>query len=330
MDLSNFSSSGLISSDHRALSEMPAESVWLANITSANTQESYRRVIRRFVSEMDLRSSDDLYQVTQAHIIAWRESLRDSGMSNASVAQHLSALSSMYKELTDQQLCTYNPVTGVKRPGKGVSGTGSGKTPAMTPRQMRRLIDAPLNYSHKGKNAELYKRRDHAILMVYAYSGARCSEPGSLKMKDIYQDSGYWILRFMVKGDSPHTVAIADAEERDNECLCAVQSYLALCDHANDPDAPLFRPIRKGHDPLQPLSRMSFTKIFSKYRDHVGLDKCFTPHSMRATFITQAFRQGMRGEDIQRSVKHSSITTTETYNQNKVKHENSVSLEMRY
>ncbi|WP_189639108.1 tyrosine-type recombinase/integrase [Paramylibacter ulvae] len=80
----------------------------------------------------------------------------------------------------------------------------------------------------------------------------------------------------------------------------------------------------------QPLTRNSFFKIFKKYVALVALPDTITPHSARATFITQAYEAGMQGEDIQRTVGHSSITTTEGYNQSAKKLRKSASLGMRY
>ncbi len=87
--------------------------------------------------------------------------------------------------------------------------------------------------------------RDRAILHVYFYTGGRCSEPGTLRVRDFRQD-------------------------------------------------------------------------------------VITPHSARATFITQAYEAGLHGEDIQRTVGHASITTIEGYNRTAKRHRKSVSFGMLY
>lgn len=54
------------------------------------------------------------------------------------------------------------------------------------------------------------------------------------------------------------------------------------------------------------------------------------PHVASATMITEAYEAGVQGEDIQRTVGHASITTTEGYNHTAKKHRQSASLIMGY
>ncbi|NVK30119.1 MAG: tyrosine-type recombinase/integrase [Gammaproteobacteria bacterium] len=325
------SSESLSKIDHRQLQSVSAESLWLANFTSLNTRESYRRAVAKFTVDMGITSSDALYSVTQAHVVAWREHLRSEGMSNASVSQHLSALSSMYKVLTDKQLCAFNPVSGVLRPNeRGKGGVGSGKTPALTSRQVHRLLQAPLSLYEVRKPSELQRLRDHAVLALYLYTGARCSEPGKLKVKDLMLDRGYWVVRMKIKGEKTNIVAIAEEDDQDNECLNAIRDYLDFSGHGSDANAPLFRAVKHGRNTGEPLSRIAFYNLFKKYVRLAGLPDTITPHSARSTFITQAYELGMMGEDIQRTVGHSSITTTEAYNQSKRRLRKSASLGLRY
>jgi len=145
------------------LAAVPAESLWLANFTAENTRANYRRTVGRFIATMGLRRPEALYGVSQGHVIAYREHLKASGASKATIANQLSALSSLYKFLADRQLCPSNPVAGVKRPHTGTEGMGSGKTPALTPRQVRAMLDAPDTDTLAGL-------RDRAVLHVYFYT----------------------------------------------------------------------------------------------------------------------------------------------------------------
>ena len=333
MEILNTHTGGLVKQATTALDAVTPEALWLANFTSENTRSAYQQAVGRFIAEMGLASSEELYLVSQAHVVAWRERLREQGMSNASINQHLSALSSLFKVLTDKQLCSHNPVSGVLRPGRGSreGGTGSGKTPALTARQVQRLLQAPLYLFDTRKPSELQRLRDHAVLALYFYTGARCSEPGRLKVKDLMLDRGYWVLRFKTKGEKINTVAIAaEEEETDSECLGAIRAYLAISGHADDAEAPLFLAIKYGQNTGTALSRHAFYKLFKKYVRLAGLPDTFTPHSARSTFITQAYDHGLQGEDIQRTVGHASITTTEAYNQSKRRLRKSASLGIRY
>ena len=307
-----------------------AENLWLANFTSSNTKATYRRAVADFLLDMGINSPEALYSVGQAHVVAWRDHLKSKGLSNAAICNRLSALSSLFGFLTDKQLCGFNPVSGVRRPNRGVSGIGSGKTPALTRRQVRLLLDAPLTHQGVRKVSRLQQLRDRAILHVFFWTGGRCSEPAKLKVNDFRVDRGYWVLEFTIKGEATNVVALAEFDAQEAECVQAVLDYLEASGHKYDKDAPLFMAVKAGKNSGEAMCRNSFYRLFKKYVALAGLPDTISPHSARATFITQAYEAGMLGEDIQRTVGHRSIMTTEGYNQSAKKLRKSASLGVRY
>lgn len=298
-------------------SQVSEPSVWLANFGSENTRQTYGRSVADFIAKMGLQTHEELYSVTQAHIIAYRDLLKASGMSNTSITNKLSALSSLYKHLAEKQLCPNNPVSGVRYPNKGSNGLGSGKTPTLTARQVRAHLDAP-------DTSTLQGLRDRALLHVFYYTGGRCSEPSALKVKDFRMDREYWVLEMTIKGEKTNTIAI------HTECQIAIHRYLQEAGHGDAPYSPLFKAVKSGNNLGQPLSRLQFYNLFKKYARLAELPSSITPHSARATFITEAFEAGIAGEDIQRTVGHSSITTTEGYNHTAKRHRKSASFGVNY
>ena len=131
-DLIDFKKDELHASDASDAFHVPlgrrAETLWLANFASQNTRDAYQRSVASFIATIGLTSPDDLYQVRQAHVLAWRASMEAAELSQATIASRLSALSSLYKHLTDEQLTPTNPVTGVRRPKTGNAGMGAGKS----------------------------------------------------------------------------------------------------------------------------------------------------------------------------------------------------------
>lgn len=302
--------------DFEDLTQVSQPNVWLANYSS-NTRMGYARSVKDFIAKMGIQSEADLYRVTQAHIIAYRDLLKSEGMSNTSITNKLSALSSMFKFLAEKQLCPNNPVSGVRYPHKGTNGLGSGKTPTLSARQVRDMLDAP-------DRSTLQGLRDSAILHVFFYTGGRCSEPSSLKVKDFRMDREYWVLEMTIKGEKTNTIAI------HTECQIAIHQYLQAAGHSGELDSPLFRAVKSGNNFGQALSRMQFYRMFKKYVQLASLPPSITPHSARATFITEAYESGVQGEDIQRTVGHSSITTTEGYNHTAKRHRKSASFGVNY
>ena len=298
------------------LSNVRYENLWLANFSSFNTRDAYQRAVGSFVATLGITTPDELYSVKQAHVLAWRKSMEQAELSNATIANRLSALSSLYKELTDNQITSVNPVTGVRRPKTGNAGMGAGKSPTLSKRQVRAMLDAP-------DTSKLQGLRDRALLHIYFYAGARCSEPTMLKVKDFAYDAEFPILRFTIKGNKSNTVAI------NLECAAAIREYLDAAPHGHDAEAFMFQPVKNGK-PGSPLTRVQFYRLFERYGRLVGIAGDRFPHMARATMITSAYEAGCQGEDIQRTVGHASITTTEGYNHTAQKHLQSASLKVGY
>lgn len=298
------------------LSNVRSENVWLANFSSQNTRDTYQRSVASFIATIGIATPNDIYDAKQAHVLAWRTSMELAGLSQATIANRLSALSSLYKHLTDQQLTPTNPVAGVKRPKTGNAGIGAGKSPTLSKRQVRAMLDAPDFKTIKGL-------RDRAFLHIFFYAGARCSEPANLKVKDFGYDAEFPILNLTIKGGKTNSVAI------NLECAKAIREYLDATEHGIDANSYIFHPVKNGK-PESPLSRQQVYDIFKQNAVLAGLDIRVFPHMARATMITSAFAAGCAGEDIQRTVGHSSITTTEGYNHTAQKHRQSASLKVDY
>jgi site-specific recombinase XerD len=293
---------------------VPAESRWLANFASRNTRGAYRRAVASFMATVGIAGPDQLYRAGQAHVLAWRAAMEAAGLSPATIATRLAALSSLYRQLTDERLAPGNPVSGVRRPRTGNAGLGAGRSPTLSRRQVRTMLDAP-------DPGTLQGLRDRALLHIYFYVGARCSEPARLRVRDFGYDAEFPILALTIKGGRTNTVAI------NLDCAQAIRAYLDRAPHGRDPDAWMFQPVRNGRAGA-PLSRIQLYRLFGRYARKAGL--AAFPHMARATMITSAFEAGCAGEDIQRTVGHASITTTEAYNHTAQKHRKSASLRIGY
>lgn len=299
-----------------ALSEVRAENVWLANFSSQNTREAYQRAVGSFLATLGITTPNELYSVKQAHVLAWRASMEQAGLSPASIASRLAAVSSLFKHLTDRQLTSSNPVAGVRRPKTGNAGIGAGKSPTLSKRQVRAMLDAPNQDSLQGL-------RDRALLHIYFYVGARCTEPTLLRMRDFTYDNEFPVLHLTIKGNKTNTVAI------NPECASAIRAYLDRAAHSRDPDAYMFQASIHRKDG-QPMDRSTMYYHFRRYAAKAGVDVKAFPHMARATMITSAYEAGATGEAIQQTVGHSSITTTEGYNHTAKKHRDSASLKVGY
>ncbi|MCI0558568.1 MAG: site-specific integrase [Nitrososphaera sp.] len=105
-----------------------------------HTRRAYARDVGDFSHFVGIKNPNEFRSVTRAHVIAWRDKLVGQAKMDASVRRSLSALSSLFDYLCNANAVTHNPVTGVERPSEGAN---EGKTPALSDKQVRALLDSP-------------------------------------------------------------------------------------------------------------------------------------------------------------------------------------------
>ena len=141
---------------------MRETSAWLTNFISDRTRATYKKAIEEFATFAELESPDDLYDVDSTTVLAWREHLIGLELSNNSVANRLSALSSLFRHLCDKQIVQTNPVQGIKRPKTPQEGV----TPSIANKLVRKILDdaADRIVDAKTATAALTAARNNAIL----------------------------------------------------------------------------------------------------------------------------------------------------------------------
>ena len=170
-------------------------------------------------------------------VAAWRDSLCEQGAANSTIRRKLTALRSLFSYLQVYGYTGANPAHGkfVKAP----SVARDGKTVGLSPRDCRRLLDAPNLENPAGI-------RDRALLGVLAYSACRVGELVRLKVRDFQTNGEHRVLQVYGKGGKERSVPLhLEAVER-------LTDWLAVVDVAKDRNGPLFRPARtprgRGHD----------------------------------------------------------------------------------
>jgi len=103
--------------------------------------------------------------------------------------------------------------------------------------------------------------------------------------------------------------------------------------HGEDLDGPLFRPVRgnqRATDGRRHLHPDEIDRILRKYAKCIGLERGYSAHSMRATFITTALDNGASLEDVQRAAGHADPSTTKLYDKRGYNPEKSASFFANY
>jgi integrase/recombinase XerD len=234
-------------------------------------------------------------------VIAWERFMRESEHAAPStVRRRLAALSSLFKHLVRHGEAARNPVGEIVRPA---INRDEGTTLAFAKAQARKLLDAPAEDTVAGL-------RDRALLSVGLQVGLRRAEIAALKVGDLHQNRGYDSLRVVRKGGRRDALAI------NPQTAARLRAYLDLAGHGADLDGPLFRPLRpngKRQEERRPMDPDAIDRVVRKFAAGLGLDRGYSAHSMRATFITTALENGAQLEDVQKAAGHRDPGTTKLY-----------------
>lgn len=141
--------------------------------------------------------------------------------------------------------------------------------------------------------------RDKAIIEFIYSTGCRVSEVCAVKKSDI--DWSNNSVHLFGKG-SKHRTSFINAKAE-----FAIKNYLASRD---DDSEYLFVSMRKPHGKLK---KCGIEKIIRDISIKACLNKKLTPHILRHTTCTQALKNGMPIDEIQKMVGHASINTTMIY-----------------
>lgn len=221
---------------------------------------------------------------------AWMAHTRTTGIGPRSLARKLSAVKSFYKWLAERE--DFEPTA--------VLSTRAPKFQKKLPRPLaedsaRALIDTIEFQSDKA----WVGARDVAVVTLLWGCGLRISEALGLTGAAVPMPAS---LRISGKGGKERVVPVLPAAAE------AVETYVSLCPHPLEPQAPLFRGVRGGA-----LGPGAIQKVMQRARMQLGLPASATPHAMRHSFATHLLNAGGDLRAIQELLGHASLSTTQAY-----------------
>ena len=299
------------------LADVPPEMEWFANLRSPNTRRAYRVDVGDFMAFAGIQAPHEFRNVKRAHVIAWRDRLTSNGHTADTIRRKLSALSSLYQYLCDQNAVAGNPVLGVKRPP---SQNRHGKTPALSNSDARALLEMPAADTLKGK-------RDRAILSTLLFHALRRAELCRLNVCDYLTDQGVRHFEIHGKGGKVRRIPVAIQTQR------LIDAYLQVLGHAEDKAGPLFRPLKNNssQDGLNKhIHPQSLYNLVAGYGYLARIDGQRWVHSLRATAATNALEHAADIAQVQNWMGHADISTTRLYDKRKNRPEDSPSFKVRY
>jgi integrase/recombinase XerC len=262
---------------------------------ASNTLTAYQGDVAEFLGFMTTHHGQPqglgaLAEINVGDMRSWMAHMRGTGTGARSLARKLSAVKTFYRWLAERE-------------GFEPTAVLSARSPKFQKKLPRPLAEdaarAMIDTVELQSQSDWVAARDVAVVTVLYGCGLRISEALGLTGKDAPLPD---VLRIIGKGGKERIVPVLDAA-RDT-----VNSYVHLCPHTLEPDAPLFRGVRGG-----PLSPRAIQKAMAAARMQLGLPATATPHAMRHSFATHLLSAGGDLRAIQELLGHASLSTTQAY-----------------
>jgi site-specific recombinase XerD len=275
------------------LSLEPIKALVLDSVTSPHSRRAYDRALTDF---MDWFLPQGV-PFNKAVVQAYARHLEASGLSASTINVRLTAVRRLAAEAGDNGLLDAVLATGITRvKGSKQAGVRTGNW--LTAEQAERLINTPDQSRLKGK-------RDRAVLALMVGCGLRRSEVSALTVESIQQRDGRWaVVDLKGKGNRVRTVPMP------SWCAVAIQQWKVAADIQT---GYVFRPMNNKGQVLEGvLLPQNIMVLVTRYGRAMGVER-LAPHDLRRTFAKLAHKGKSALEQIQLSLGHSSIQTTERY-----------------
>jgi site-specific recombinase XerD len=262
----------------------------LDGLTSDNSRRAYGKALTDFLAWYDAEGKPGLSKAT---VQRYKTVQQDKGLSPASVNLQMSAIRKLAQEAADNGLIDQSMANGIARV-KGVKSQGVRAGNWLTREQAQSLLETPDTTRLKGL-------RDRAILAVMLGAGLRRSEVAALTFDHIQQREGRWVIVDLVgKGNRVRTVPMPAWAK------AAVDEWTSTAGIAA---GRIFRAIHKGGYisgvDITPQAVHDVVKVYA--------GPSLAAHDLRRTFAKLAYKGGAGLDQIQLSLGHASIKTTERY-----------------
>lgn len=273
----------------------------LDSVTSQHTKRAYERALTDFLTWHTEQGQPPL---TKALVQSYKVHLEGLGLGAASVNQRLSAIRKLASEASDNGLLTEQIANGIKNVS-GVRQEGQRSGNWLSREQAQQLLEAPDLSTRKGI-------RDQALLAVLLGCGLRREEAAGLKWSHIQQRDGRWaIVDLRGKRGKVRTIPMPSWTKK---ALDEWQAILSVAQGYNPyDDDRVFVSINRG-DNLSgdSMTAQAIRDVVVSYTKSLELGDV-APHDLRRTFAKLARRGGADLEQIQLSLGHASIQTTQRY-----------------
>jgi site-specific recombinase XerD len=269
---------------------------WLLAYASPRTREAYAYALGGFADFLAAHGGGaQPLEADRTHLDAWARTLEAEGRKPATVARNLAAVSSFYDFALSVGAVARNPASAVRRPKVSDISTRLG----LTLDTARRVVEA----------AEAMTAHHKAAVALMLFAGLRVSEAAAVKAADLGEELGHTVLTVTGKGGRRAKVVLAAPALR----LLAERLEAVMYT-----DAPLL-----ADEAGQPLTRFAVRRMVAAIGRKANLGRPLTAHDLRHGCATAALEVGEPLHFVQAHLRHASPTTTQRYNRNRERLDNS-------
>ena len=280
----------------KRLSEAEARAIEMVldGLPSEHSRRAYERALRDFLAWHTLNGRPAL---GKAVVQRYAAELREAGMAASSINQRLSAIRKLAREAADNGALDPQVASGI-RAVKGARREGRRTGNWLTREEAQTWLRAPDTKTVRG-------RRDRALLSVLIGCGLRRAEAAGLTFDHVQQRDGRWVLVDLIgKRDKIRSVPMP------NWAKAAIDEWSIASGVSG---GLVFRAINKGDrvvgDGITPQAIYNIIVGYAGALEKKGV----APHDLRRTFAKLAHKGGAAIDQIQLSLGHESIQTTEEY-----------------
>lgn len=277
-----------------APAEASAIRMVLDGLPSENSRRAYERALIDF---FQWHKGVGRPQLNKAVVQRYAAELRDAGMAASSVNQRLSAIRKLAAEAADNGALDPQVASGI-RAVKGARSEGRRTGNWLTREEAQAWLSAPDTKTVRG-------RRDRALLSVLIGCGLRRAEAVGLTFAHVQPRDGRWVLVDLIgKRDKVRSVPMP------NWAKAAIDEWGKA---SGISEGLVFRAVNKGDrivgDGITPQAVYNIIVGYASVLEKKGV----APHDLRRTFAKLAHKGGAAIDQIQLSLGHESIQTTEDY-----------------
>ena len=274
--------------------EFSAYDYFINSIPNPHTRRAKFNDLKNLRRYLD-SNAFDMLAATRKDLGLFREHLTKLNYSIASIKRHISTIKDFYTYLFDESIIDVNPSINLKSPRYSYT---VGKTEALTSKELDLLF--------KSFGKSIKDSRNHLICAFMYYTGCRVSALATLTSDDlIFKDETYHIT-------------LKEKFGATNKCISHVYLTNLIREYLtrnNIVSGHIIRSLVKGKDMLgdRPLCQRNIYDVIKRCCKNAGIKDIYSPHSFRASSISNFINNTNDIRRAQLHANHKSISTTTLY-----------------